>query len=195
VTVAPDPASSSQVIVTSTGTAGRVSRTVRGSVRILDGISTGVGLALRQSLSWTNGGLSVHGTTQIDGDYVWTPDSNNTVRCGPEGFVSTDIHTGRRSVPIPIKQNVWLADMTADGGWFIFEIRDYLGRQYTIDFLSSKGGEIHKMPNYPGNAGECHPGFSPDGKWLLERRRRPGDPQVRPVFAGGNRRQDHHPAQ
>ncbi len=105
-------------------------------------------------------------TKQIDGDYVWTPDSNSTVRCGKEGLVYTDLHAGHRSVPIAVKQNIWLADMTSDGAWFIFEIRDYLGRQYTIDFMSSQGGEIQKMPNYPGDSGECHPAFSPDGQWM-----------------------------
>ena len=111
--------------------------------------------------------VRTHKTKQIDGAYVWTPDSNSTVERGGEGIVYTDIHTGqKRSVPIPVKQNVWLADLTSDGGWFIFEIRNYLGRQYTIDFMSSKGGEIQKMPNYPGDFGECHPAFSPDGKWM-----------------------------
>jgi Tol biopolymer transport system component len=105
-------------------------------------------------------------TKQIDGEYVWSPDSASTVGCGREGIVYTDIRTGHRSVPLPVKQNLWLADLTSDGGWFIFEIRNYLGRQYTIDFLSSQGGEIQKMPNYPGDSGECHPAFSPDGKWM-----------------------------
>lgn len=105
-------------------------------------------------------------TKQIDGDYVWAPDSNSTVQCGGDGIVYTDIHTGQRSVPIPVKQNLWLADMTSDGKWLIFEIRNYLGSKYTIDFMSSKGGEIRKMPNYPGDFGECHPAFSPDGKWI-----------------------------
>jgi len=72
-------------------------------------------------------------TKQINGDYVWTPDSNSTIQCGGDGIVYTDIHNGQRSVPIPVKQNVWLADMTSDGKWLIFEIRNYLGSKYTID--------------------------------------------------------------
>jgi Tol biopolymer transport system component len=55
--------------------------------------------------------------------------------------------------------------MSADAGWFIFEIRDFLGSQYSIDFMSSGGGEIRKLPNHPAGGGECHPAFSPDGKW------------------------------
>jgi Tol biopolymer transport system component len=105
-------------------------------------------------------------TKNIDGGYVWTPDSQRTVQCGNQGIVYTDIHTGKKSSPIPVKRKVWLTDMTFDGKWFIFEIRNYLGEKYTIDFMSSNGGEIQKMPNYPKRMGECHPAFSPDGKWM-----------------------------
>ncbi|MGQ9573930.1 MAG: TolB family protein [Thermoguttaceae bacterium] len=103
---------------------------------------------------------------QIDGDYVWAPDSRHTVRCVKGGIVFTDTETGQKSKPIRVPRTVSLADMSYDGGWFIFEIRDYLGSKYTIDFLSAAGGEIHKMPNHPVAAGECHPAFSPDGKWM-----------------------------
>ena len=80
---------------------------------------------------------------------------------------------------------------------FIFEIRNYLGCQYTIDFMPSDGGDIRKMPNHPKTKeGECHPAFSPDGKWMCWNA---GDslahPQVRPVAAGRDRRQDRHVAQ
>ena len=105
-------------------------------------------------------------TRQIQGDYVWAPESQRTVQCGNQGIVYTDIHTGKKSIPIPVKQKVWIADMTFDGKWFLFGIRNYLGKKYTIDFMSSNGGEIRKMPNYPGDFGECHPAFSPDGKWM-----------------------------
>jgi Tol biopolymer transport system component len=103
---------------------------------------------------------------QINGGYVWAPDSKHTVACGKNGIVYTDIETGKNSKPVRVPRRVSLADMSFDGKWVIFEIRDYLGCQYTIDFLSTGGGEIRKMPNHAIKAGECHPAFSPDGKWM-----------------------------
>ena len=55
--------------------------------------------------------------------------------------------------------------MSFDGKWFIFEIRDFMGSKYSIDFMPVDGGKIRKMPNHPLGGGECHPAFSPDGKW------------------------------
>jgi len=105
-------------------------------------------------------------TRELGGGYVWAPDSRRTVECGKYGITYTDIETGKRSKPIKVDRKVSFADLTCDGKWFIFEIRNYLGSQYTIDYMSSEGGEIHKMPNHPIKAGECHPAFSPDGKWM-----------------------------
>ena len=102
----------------------------------------------------------------IDGSYVWTPDSRHTVRCVKGAIVAVNIETGEKGDPVRVRRNVSLADMSCDGQWYIFEIRDYLGKHYTIDFLSAQGGEIRKMPNHPIAAGECHPAFSPDGKWM-----------------------------
>jgi len=99
------------------------------------------------------------------GGYVWAPDGKRTVSCEKSGIVYTDIQTGQRSKPIRVPRRVSLADMSADGNWFIFEIRDYLGCKYTIDFMPADGGPIRKLPNHPIQAGECHPAFSPDGKW------------------------------
>ena len=59
-----------------------------------------------------------------------------------------------------------VVDLSADGRWFVFEIRNYLGSQYTIDFMPAEGGAIRKLPNHPIRAGECHPAFSPDGQVL-----------------------------
>ena len=100
------------------------------------------------------------------GGYVWAPDSKRTVHCGKRGIVYTDIETNKNSKPIGVPRRVGIADMSFDGKWVIFEIRKYLGSRYSIDFMSSAGGEIHKMPNHPKGGGECHPGFSPDGKWM-----------------------------
>ncbi len=100
------------------------------------------------------------------GGYVWTPDSKRTVHCGRGGIIYTDMETGRDSRPVPVKRRVSIADMSFDGKWLIFEIRNYLGARYSIDFMSSDGSEIRKMPNHPAGGGECHPGFSPDGKWM-----------------------------
>jgi len=100
------------------------------------------------------------------GGYVWAPDSKRTVHCGKRGLVYTDIETNKNSEPIAVKRRVSIADMSFDGRWVIFEIRKYLGSKYSIDFMSTAGGDIHKMPNHPAGGGECHPGFSPDGKWM-----------------------------
>ena len=100
------------------------------------------------------------------GGYVWTPDSRETVDCGKNGITFTDIQTGKKSKTVRVPRKVSIVDLSADGNWFIFEIRDYLGSQYSIDFLSSVGGEIRKLPNHPVRAGECHPAFSPDGRWM-----------------------------
>jgi Tol biopolymer transport system component len=105
-------------------------------------------------------------TRQLGGGYVWAPDSRRTVECGKNGLVYTDIETGQRSKPVRVERRVSITDLTCDGKWFIFEIRDYQGSQYTIDFMSAEGGPIHKMPNHPVKAGECHPAFSPDGQWM-----------------------------
>jgi len=101
-----------------------------------------------------------------DAGYVWTPDSRRTVACEKGGMVFTDIQTGQRSKPLPLPRRLDIVDLSADGQWFIFEIRDYLGAQYTIDFLPAAGGAIRKMPNHPLRLGECHPAFSPDAKWM-----------------------------
>jgi Tol biopolymer transport system component len=101
-----------------------------------------------------------------EGAYVWAPDSRRTVSCEKGGVVFTDMQTGQRSQPIAAPQRVNLLDMSADGRWFIFEIRNYLGAQYTIDFMPADGREIRKMPNHPVQDGECHPAFSPDGRWM-----------------------------
>jgi hypothetical protein len=100
------------------------------------------------------------------GGFCWAPGSHRTVQCGKNGIVYTDIETNKNSQPIPVSRRVSIADMSFDGKWVIFEIRNYLGCKYTIDFMSSAGGEIRKMPNHPKGGGECHPGFSPDGKWM-----------------------------
>jgi Tol biopolymer transport system component len=77
-----------------------------------------------------------------------------------------DIETGKKTKTVRVPRKVSIVDLSADGGSFIFEIRQYLGCPYTIDFLSSAGGEIRKLPNHPVKDGECHPAFSPDGKWM-----------------------------
>jgi Tol biopolymer transport system component len=101
-----------------------------------------------------------------DGFYVWAPDSRRTVSCEKRGIVFADMETGKRSQAIPVKRRVDFLDMSADGQWFIFEIRDYLGQKYTIDLMPAAGGEIRKMPNHAIRDGECHPAFSPDAKWM-----------------------------
>jgi Tol biopolymer transport system component len=110
-------------------------------------------------------------TRQLDGGYVWTPDSQRTAECGKRGIVTIDVKTGKRSEPTPVPRRVSITDLSADGQWFIFEIRDYLGSRYTIDFMPAAGGDIRKLPNHPARQGkdpmgECHPAFSPDGKWM-----------------------------
>ena len=103
---------------------------------------------------------------KIWGGYVWAPDSKRTIQCGKLGLVYTDMTTGKTGKPIPVERKVSVADMTFDGKWLIFEIRNFRGTRYSVDFMSAKGGEIRKMPNHPIKAGECHPHFSPDGKWM-----------------------------
>lgn len=105
-------------------------------------------------------------TRKVYGGYVWTPDSRRTVHCGKRGLVYTDMKTGKNTKPVPVKRRVSIVDLTSDGKWFIFEIRNYLGKRYTIDFMGADGGAIRKMPNHPKGSGECHPAFSPDGKWM-----------------------------
>jgi len=105
-------------------------------------------------------------TRKADAGYTWMPDGRRTVTCEKRGIVYTDIDTGEASKPVKISRNVDIVSVTPDGKWFIFEIRDFLGKQYTIDFLSADGGEIRKMPNHPKGGGECHPAFSPDGRWM-----------------------------
>ena len=105
-------------------------------------------------------------TRKVYGAYAWTPDSRRTVHCGKSGIVYTDMTTGKNSKPIRVEQRVSVADLSADGKWLIFEIRNFRGTKYSVDFMSVAGGEIRKMPNHPIRAGECHPGFSPDGKWM-----------------------------
>ena len=101
-----------------------------------------------------------------EGAYVWASDSQRTVSCEKGGVVYVDMATGKRSTPIPAPQRVNILDMSADGQWFIFEIRDYLGSRYTIDFMPAGGGAIRKLPSHPIRDGECHPAFSPDAKWM-----------------------------
>jgi len=105
-------------------------------------------------------------TRKVYGSYVWAPDSRRTVQCGKRGIVYTDMETGKHSEPIAVERRVSVADMSFDGKWLIFEIRNFRGTRYSVDFMSSMGGEIRKMPNHPVKGGECHPGFSPDGKWM-----------------------------
>ena len=102
---------------------------------------------------------------ELYGGYVWTPDSKQTVECGKNGIAYIDVEGGKKSKPVAVPRKVSIVDLSADGKWFIFEIRDYLGCKYTIDFLPASGGEIRKLPNHPVKAGECHPAFSPDGRW------------------------------
>ena len=101
-----------------------------------------------------------------EGAYVWAPDSRCTVSCEKRGIVFTDMETGERSKPIEVEKRVDILDMSSDGKWFIFEIRNYLGSKYSIDFMPAEGGDIRKMPNHPIDDGECHPAFSPDAKWM-----------------------------
>ena len=100
------------------------------------------------------------------GGYAWAPDSRHTVHCDKKKLVYTDMLTGESGKPMRIGRKVDIVDMSFDGKWFVFEIRDYLGCEYTIDFMPAAGGAIRKMPNHPAGGGECHPAFSPDGKWM-----------------------------
>jgi len=101
-----------------------------------------------------------------NGGYVWAPDGKQTVSCEKRGLVYTDMETGKAGPPVKVTRRVDILDLSADGKWFIFEIRDYLGQKYTIDIMPADGGEIRKLPNHPIKDGECHPAFSPDGKWM-----------------------------
>ncbi|MCX5676020.1 MAG: hypothetical protein NTX87_13515 [Planctomycetota bacterium] len=106
-------------------------------------------------------------TRKADAGYVWTPDSKRTAVCEKRGIVYTDIDTGEEGQPVKVPRKVDIVDLSSDGKWFIFEIRDFQGQKYTIDFLAADGsGDIRKMPNHPKGGGECHPAFSPDGKWM-----------------------------
>ncbi|MHC4405219.1 MAG: TolB family protein, partial [Planctomycetota bacterium] len=104
-------------------------------------------------------------TKAIWGGYVWTPDGKQTATCGKSGITYTNMDTGEQSKGARTERRVSIADMSADGKWLLFEIRDYLGSRYSIDFMSTEGGPIRKLPNHPAGGGECHPAFSPDGKW------------------------------
>jgi hypothetical protein len=106
------------------------------------------------------------GIRPLWGGYVWTPDSKRTASCTKRGIVYRDLDTGRKSPPVPVPQRVSIVDLSVDGKWFLFEIRNFRGSKYSIDFLSAAGGQIRKMPNHPAGGGECHPHFSPDGKWM-----------------------------
>jgi len=103
---------------------------------------------------------------KLYGGYVWAPDSRRTAQCEKRGIVYQDVATGKKSEPVRVERRVSIADLSFDGKWFVFEIRDFRGSKYTIDFMSSAGGEIRKLPNHPVRSGECHPAFSPDGGWL-----------------------------
>ncbi len=105
-------------------------------------------------------------TKPLWGGYAWTPDSRRTAYCGKSGIVYTDVETGEKTKPVRTERRVSVADLSHDGKWFLFELRDFRGSKYSIDFMSADGGPIHKMPNHPAGKGECHPGFSPDGRWM-----------------------------
>jgi Tol biopolymer transport system component len=104
-------------------------------------------------------------TRELYGGYVWSPDSHETIDCGKKGITYQSVETGKETRITPVARKVDIVDLTPDGKWFIFELRNYEGCQYTIDFLSAGGGAIRKLPNHPVREGECHPAFSPDGKW------------------------------
>lgn len=91
VTVAPDPEAPAEVIVTATGTCGRVTRTVRGRVLVMNTLDIGLALGLRDSLVWPSGQLFVNGATQIGGDL--------TVYGGSLSFTGTTIIGGHLSDP------------------------------------------------------------------------------------------------
>jgi Tol biopolymer transport system component len=105
-------------------------------------------------------------TKSLGGGYVWTPDSRQTVSVDKGGLIYSDIETGKSAPPVRVKQKVDVLDLSADGKWFTFEMRNYQGSQYNICFMSAEGGDIRKLPNHPVKEGECHPAFSPDGRWL-----------------------------
>ena len=105
-------------------------------------------------------------TRELYGGYVWTPNSRETVACEKNGITYMSVETGKKIRTVKAPRKVDIVDLTADGNWFTFELRNYLDCQYTIDFLAATGGEIRKLPNHPIRDGECHPSFSPDGKWM-----------------------------
>ncbi len=100
------------------------------------------------------------------GGYVWTPDSKQTVYCEKNRLVYTDVATGKTTKPVRVERTVSLLDMSFDRKWLVFEIRNFRGCRYSIDFMPTGGGAIRKLPNHPAGGGECHPAFSPDGKWM-----------------------------
>jgi Tol biopolymer transport system component len=100
------------------------------------------------------------------GGYVWTPDSRKTVYCEKNRLVYTDAKTGETDKRTRVERTVGIVDMSCDSKWLICEIRNFLGSKYSVDFMSTGGGKIRKMPNHPAGGGECHPAFSPDGEWM-----------------------------
>ena len=105
-------------------------------------------------------------TRELYGGYVWSPDSRETIDCGKAGIAYHSVETGQKTRTTPVARKVDIVDLTPDAKWFVFELRNYQVCQYTIDFLPAAGCEIRKLPNHPIREGECHPAFSPDGKWL-----------------------------
>ena len=90
------------------------------------------------------------------GSYVWTPDSRETVDCGKNGITYTDIQTGKKSKVVRVPRKVSIVDLSADGKWFIFEIRDYLGSQYYDRFPVLDGWRNPETPQ-PSGAGRRVP--------------------------------------
>ncbi len=118
-----------------------------------------------------------HRSKQYEYGYVWTPDSKQTVYSDNKGIYYLDLKTGKEVKTYPINQkNLEILDMSPDSKWFVFALRNYKGKKYTIDYISSRGGGIKRMPNHPIRSwgpkgkilpiGECHPAFSPDGKLM-----------------------------
>jgi Tol biopolymer transport system component len=98
------------------------------------------------------------------GSHAWGPDSKEiAVDWNKPGIGIYNLET-KKIRAVGNVRGMADIDWSPDGKWFIFEIRDYKGVQYTIDFMSADGGEVRKLPNY-GGQGECHPCFSRDGRW------------------------------